>query len=347
MPRRRRTSWWTRRGSYLLVVAAVLVTVAVVIAGMRLSPTRPDRPVTITTSEWAPYVGQDLPGGGPLARMVELVLAQQGYQATVEFTTWDLALARAGQGQAFAAFPLVESAERSRALLASDPLVDFEYVLFHDTTRPAPDVDEAADLGALQVAGIAGYDYWPALDDAVGEYVLFDTSAEAFAALAEGQVDLVAEGRVAGEALLRGGDLDVDSHRFVPLEGDDEWLRSTQSLRLFVAADADGRNLLENFNEALAAIRGTPEYRTLVASLEPSDTGQRVRLDAVDGSPVLLLDADGNTLAVLPRGSRATVLEWPELADAADDLRVRVKVTSGPGTGRVGHVDLAALELEA
>ncbi|TXK10594.1 amino acid ABC transporter substrate-binding protein [Microbacterium saccharophilum] len=348
MPKRRRASWWTRRGGYLLVVAAVLATVAVVIAGMRLSPTKPDRPVTISTADWAPYVGEDLPGGGPLAALVRLVLAQQGYQASVDFTTWDLALSRARQGQALAAFPLVASRERAATLLASDPLVDFEYVLFRDTSLSAPDVDEASDLGELRVARIAGYDYWPALDDAVGQYVEFDTSADAFRALAEGAVDLVAEGRVAGETLLNSPELDLDAARFAPLDGDASWLRSTESLRLFVAADADGRRLIEDFNRALADVRLTPEYRALTSSLASEKSGQTVRLDALDGSPVVLQNEAGETLAVLPRGSSAVVLEWPEVfgVTASAALPTRVKITSGPGRGKVGLVDLALIEME-
>jgi len=348
MPRRRRASWWTRRGSYLIVVAAVLATVAVIFAGMRLTPTRPDRPVTISTAEWAPYVGEDLPGGGPLAVIVRLVLAKQGYQAAVDFTTWDLALARTRQGQALAAFPLVASTEREATLLASDPLVEFEYVLFHDTARPTPEVAAPSDLSGLRVARIAGYDYWPALDAAVSEYVEFDTSAEAFGALAAGEVDLVAEGRIAGETLLSGDGLHLDATRYAPLDGDAEWLRSTEALRLFVAADAEGRRLIEGFNTALAEIRTSPEYRTLISSLDSAETGQTVRLDGADGHPVLLHGPAGQTLAVLPRGTRAIVLEWPESvgATAGADLMAQVKVTTGPGRGRVGLVELGLMELE-
>lgn len=346
MSPRRRTSWWARRGSYIIVLAAVLATVAVVIAGIRLSPTRPDRPITIATAEWAPYVGEDLPNGGPLARIVQLTLAREGYRATVDFSTWDLALGSARQGQAFAAFPLVASEERDAGFVYSDPLVEFEYVLFHDTTQQLPSLEDASALADLRVARIAGYDYWPELDEAVGEYLEYDTSAAAFSALAAGEVDIVPEGRLAGQALLMSPDLGLDATRFLPIEGDAPWLRSTQALHLLVADTSSGRALVRDFNESLGAVKETPEYRSLVASLQPATTSEQVVIGMPDGSVAALLDEAGGRVATLPRGTRATVLTWPEDDGSTEaELLVQVKVTSGPARGQVGYVDLTAIEL--
>ncbi|MFW6599201.1 substrate-binding periplasmic protein [Propionibacteriaceae bacterium Y2011] len=349
MPTRRRRPFLGGRGNLLLVAAAVLVTVAVVIAGMRLSPTRPPRPILLATGSWAPYVSPDLPDGGPVAQIVALAMAKEGYRAEVQFTTWELALARTTQGQTFGAFPLVASQARDADFLRSDPLVEFEYVLFHDTSRPTPQVTRAEDLADLRVAKITGYDYWPELDRAVGEYVPYASSAEAFLALSRGEVDLVPEGRRAGEALLRSATLDVDATRFAQLPGDQPWLRSTQGLHLYVAKDSEAAELLAGFNRSLAELRSTAEYRDLVDALEPPVAGEEVDLIGVGDQAPRLVDESGATIAVLPRGTRATVLEWPtgtgRGAPGDGTLWVRVKVTSGPGSGRVGLVDLAGVEL--
>lgn len=330
-------------------MAAVLATLAVIIAGIRLSPTRPDRPITIATAEWAPYVSDDLPHSGPIAHIVQLTLAQQGYRATVDFSTWNLALSRAGQGQAFAAFPMVASAERDAEFLRSDPLMEFEYVLFHDTTRPLPDLGEATALADLNVARIAGYDYWPELDEASGDYVEYDTSEAAFLALEAGDVDLVPEGRLAGEALLLSPDVALDAARFVPVDGDEPWLHSTQGLHLLVADDGAGAALIKDFNESLARVKRTPEYRAAIASLTSPRGNHEVRVARTEGSLPLLVDEDGVAIAMLPVGTRAAVLTWPDSVGSgvtsAGPLRAEVKVTSGPARGRVGFVDLARIEL--
>lgn len=329
-----------------LAVSALLIGAMVILAGLTLDPARPARPVIVTTSDWAPYVGRDLPDHGPVADMVRLVMTEAGYQPTVQFMPWEQALEQARRGQAFAAFPLVASADRDTDFLLSDPLVTFEYVLFYDQTRPRPAVNNAADLADLRVASIAGYDYWPELDAAVGEYTPFETSIEAFRALADGEVDLVPEGQHAGFAVATDPALPYEASRFTVLEGRGEVFSSTQDLHLLVSRGRDGSTLLDSFNTALARVQDTPEYTSLLASLDGLTGGQQVRLAGAAGELVRLVDEKGGLVTVLPRGSTAQVLTWPELpTDQEEGVSVEVKVTSGPGLGLVGMVGLQDLEL--
>lgn len=108
----------------------------------------------------------------------------------------------------------------------------------------------------------------------------------------------------------------------------------------------DGSTLLDSFNTALARVQDTPEYTSLLASLDGLTGGQQVRLAGAAGELVRLVDEKGGLVTVLPRGSTAQVLTWPELpTDQEEGVSVEVKVTSGPGLGLVGMVGLQDLEL--
>lgn len=350
MVRTRKTKVWIiRRTSYFIVAVATVLVLAVVITNTKLNPTRPDRPVIIATSDWAPYVGRDLPADGPLAEILRQVLASQGYDATVEYTSWDLALKRVDSGQALAAFPLVASEARADEFLASDPLVQFVYVLFYDTTRPPPVVNAPEDLRELRVARITGYDYWPELDHAVGTYVDYLSSAEAFRALAADEVDLVVEGNLAGQAVLSSSEVPLDGARFRVLEGEHPLLSSAQALHLFVAQDRASEDFLEGFNQALAEFQYTEAHNQLMRDLQTPSGARDVALVGVEDELPTLMDSTGRPVATLPRGSRAAVLSWPEGTGHGEvppaDLTVEVKVLDGPGQGRVGFVNLAELEL--
>ena len=180
----------------------MLACLLALVAWIRPTPVSPARPVVLMTGEWAPYVGADLPHGGPVTQMVSLALRQQGYEPDVRASSWQVATQTAQRGGAMRVFPLVGSRERAADFISSRPLASFQYVLFYDRTRLPQPPTSAADLHDLRVARIAGYDYWGALDDAVDGFVPFPTSRAAFEALARGEVDLVPEGLLPGQAVV-------------------------------------------------------------------------------------------------------------------------------------------------
>lgn len=237
-----------------------------------------------------------------------------------------------------AAFPLVASAERRADFLISDPLLNFEYGLFRDVTAgPAPVSLDA--LRSLRVAGIQGYDYWPELDAAVGKYVQFNTSEAAFAALARGEVDIVAEGTVAGNTILADPGFAVDAARFARIDA--PWASSQQSLHAMVARTSAGEEFLQEFNASLELHKSTPAYREAVQALSDAPTPDRVRL--VGSGSLVSVHLEGDEVLRVPRGCEGVVVAWPEQLD--EDASAKLKLTSGPARGRLGHVAIKDLEV--
>jgi ABC-type amino acid transport substrate-binding protein len=336
------------------VVAALALTAVLVVGQLREPRAAAPRPVLVASGSWAPFVGPDLPDGGPLVELVTEVLRSQGYSPEVGYTSWSLAERRARGGDAIGVFPLVGSAGRGEDLLRSDPLLDFEYVLFYDRSRPVPAVTAPADLGALRVGRIAGYDYWPELERAVPEFVEFPNSLDAFRALAAGEIDLLPEGLLSGNAVLADSALASDAQGFGHLDGPAPLVRSTQGLYFMMPRTPEAPALLRDFNTGLADFRTTDAYEAIVAGLTDGTAAERVSLvpAGTDGL-VELLEADGTPALLTPRGTRARVLEWPPAfvtgapaePDPDEPVLVRVKITNGPAVGRVFSVDARDLVL--
>jgi hypothetical protein len=368
---RERAGRLIRRSRFLRVLGPAFVVVVVVlgavwfVAGeLRESRATTPRPVLLASGAWAPFVGSDQAEGGPLAVLVTEVLRRAGFTPQVSYSSWPLAESRARTGEAIGAFPLVDSAARRADLLISDPLVEFEYVLFYDRSRPTPVVTSPADLAGLRIGRVAGYDYWPELEDAVPEFVEYPTSLRAFRALADGEIDLLPEGLLSGQAVLGSPQFAADAGAFSYLDGESPLVRSTEELYFMMRRSSESAAVMREFDAALASIRTTDAYAQIVEDLTAQGSSAEVELVPADeGGLVDLLSQDGALSLLATRGTRARVLTWPEEfvsavappvgaprpvssgREAAPAWLVEVKLLNGPAQGRVFWVDARAVVL--
>ncbi|WP_426246367.1 substrate-binding periplasmic protein [Nocardioides sp. LHG3406-4] len=336
------------------MVLLVLVAVVVTVVATRLSagPARPAKPVLVASGDWEPFVGPDLPDGGPVTRLVTEVLQRMGYAPEIGFTSWPLALQRTADTVVLGTFPFVGSDERREDFLLSAPLLDVDYVLFVRTGERASEIDEPEDLRALDVAHVAGYDYWTELEAAVPQFVEYASKEAAFAALAAGDVDVVPEGLLSGNAVLASGDFVGDSNEIESLNVGDNPLRgSTESLHLMLAPTDENRRLLAEFDRLLAEVRDSEFYDGVVQQVEGETADEEVILQPWrPGGHVVLRDGAGRYV-VTTTGTRARVLAWPAaFTEGAprpprEVIRIQVKVLSGPLTGRILAVDARSLQL--
>lgn len=321
-----------------LTVAALVFTGFLVIAfAIRGDRPAPVRPVAVLSGEWEPFVGADLPDGGPVAAIMADILQQAGFSAHLAFASWGAVDQRTAEGSVFGGFPLVASADRLERMLASDPLLSFDYVLFARAGSGLP--ASGGDLAALRVGGIAGYDYWDALAAAAGEIQRFDTTAEGFQALARGEIDLFAEGHTSGLVALRDPDLHLDASMFIAVPSQEPWARSTQSLHFMMPRRPASRDVLDRIDAAIAAVKKGPEYRQMLRAIGPGRGSETVVVRDAGTGLVPLGNPDGGNAGFTVPGTRGVVLEWPAGMDgaAADgpDARALVKLANGPNAGRI------------
>jgi polar amino acid transport system substrate-binding protein len=340
------------RGPVLVLVVVVIVAAVILAVGLRGSPVSPSRAVLVSSGDWAPFVGPELPHGGPVTELVVEVLNRSGYSPEVRYTSWSLAEEQVTSGASVGVFPLVGSQSRQADFLRSDPLIDFEYVLFYDRRDGEPRISSASDLSALRVGAIAGYDYWDELESAVSEFVGFGSALEGFQALADGRIDVLAEGLLSGQAVLNDPSFAGDAGDFGYLQDDKPLVHSTEGLYFMMAKTPEAASVMQEFNRVLAEMRQSKEYEDIVAELEPSAFREVTLTPAGTTGLVELLDKTGKLVLLAPQGTHAQVLTWPtEFAVSAGapprKILVEVKVTNGPAQGRVLYVDARALLLEA
>ncbi|WP_344454503.1 transporter substrate-binding domain-containing protein [Actinocorallia aurantiaca] len=338
-------------GPALALSAVFLVSTAIVVSDLRASPVSPVRPILVSSGSWAPYVGPELPKGGPMTELITEILKRAGYAPQVSYASWTLAREQVISGAAQGVYPLVKSTSRLDQFLSSDPLIEFEYVLFYDRSRGEPRVSSAAELSRLRVGGISGYDYWPELESTVRGLVEFNTAEEGFQALADGKIDLLAEGLLSGQATVADPSFPRDANDFDHLRDGGKLVHSVEGLHFMMPKTPEAAAVMRKFNEVLTAMRKGQEYKAIVAALQP-DAAQEVALEPVGGAGLAeLLDETGRTVLYAPRGTRAKVLAWPkeftEKADPAPErILVEVKIINGPASGRALYVDARALLLE-
>lgn len=341
---KKRTSTRSRIPSVLIGVVAILgafIVLYVMTTQLRAAPPKQKTPITISTAEWSPYIGPQLEDNGPWAKIISDVFQQIGYQPKFDFSTWDIAEEDVKTGASLAVGPVVDADYRNDFGVYSDEVMRFEYVLFGKKGPQLTRLGKGSNLEGAKVAKIEGYKYWSALEGSGAQFESFPTSVDAFNALARGDVDLVAEGKLAGEAVLRGRDFRYSAEDFEVLSNSEPFNSNIRGLHLFVSDLPESREILELFNEALKEYKDTSEYRDNVSAINSSKT--YANLNAPHGKAITIELQDNQKKLQVPRKSKVLVLDWPRPGENRD--WASVKVLNGPDSGIVGRVSVDDVEL--
>jgi polar amino acid transport system substrate-binding protein len=343
----------------VLVIVAVLALIAVVLTAF--SAGQPPRHVIVATGEWEPFVGADLPGYGPLARLLTTTMRRAGYEPVYEFGPWSEGLDRAARGEVFGTFPFIRTAEREERFAFSAPLVHSDYVLFYKLPGFRPDgidlaaITDPAELRQYDVGLVEGYQLWGDLPQLVDIAQTYDDIYAAFEALDRGEIDLLGEGRIVGEDVLQSPRARLDATHFAPIDDEGSWLRgSRQAFRLLTEPTGDKRQVLQQLGRALEELKEAGVYDDILGPLAEQGLRRAPDLVRIGAAVVTARDPRNGRRYLLPRGTRAAVVEWPPAyrdgwtgpASANDRLECRIKVLNGPQRGRVFVVAAEQVEFE-
>jgi polar amino acid transport system substrate-binding protein len=185
---------------------------ALALAGAAAAADAPRKTVELATTEWAPYIGQDLPEQGYVHVLVTRAFALSGYDARIRFYPWARALLLAREGKVAGLMPEYYDASRTREFAYSDPFPGGPVGFYarrdrHVKVPPSLATKPAAALATLKhlrFGVVRGYLNAPAFDAAPGlqrEEARDDLTN--LRKLYHGRVDAIVIDRHVAEYLLR------------------------------------------------------------------------------------------------------------------------------------------------
>ena len=222
-------------------------------------------PVLLATGEFAPYSGKELTDGGESTRLVTTLLRQAGYdEVKVDYLPWNRGYELTRNGLMTATYPYAWTSERAKLFYYSAPLHIDHLSWF---TYQGRDAVLDGKWQGLRVCIPAGWSTSHA-DEVIARFSLQlirpASLAQCLKMVALKRVELMPM----NDAVTADASMQIfgDPNYLQPLP----YFRQTDSFYLMVSRKApDGRELIERFNEALAASRASGHYDKLVPRSMP------------------------------------------------------------------------------
>lgn len=224
----------------------------------------------VTGGDYAPYTGEELPGGGLVTDLARRAFAQSGRQYAVRFMPWKRGYDGVVAGRFLATFPYVRTPEREREVLFSDPLIEVrQFVYMSNRTAMSFDGRPGGGSGGLDgfrgrtVCQPVGYALPPELEELAGQGQLTRQTPSDLGAcvrmVATGRADaFVIDEYSAAAAIARSGladDIRVSDRPYAVV-----------AFHLVVGRATPGAEAtLATFNDGLKALKAQGVYRELLA----------------------------------------------------------------------------------
>ncbi len=313
------------------------------------------KPINVVTGEWPPYSSEKESGYGLATKIVRAVLNDMGYEPQLSFLPFYLGYDLVKKGKIKATYPYFRNDVRLKAMYYSEPLIEVENVVFYikEKLPNAELINNPRQLDKYKIGFVKGYSYFEEARTGWKNTVEFKTELTAFKMLLNGKIDFLPATKEVGQAILRMHFNDVQ-HKFGYLPG----ITSKQHVYLIVSKQNPGNKAFINqFNASLKRIKTEGIYDQILDTHDLENGGTRlVRLNGLDSFPMIRAreNRDDDDAYILPRGTRAIVLQWSErflkkgkfkMYDEMFNL-TRVRIIEGPLKGKVLFVENMYIEFE-
>ncbi|WP_395458272.1 substrate-binding periplasmic protein [Azospirillum melinis] len=228
----------------------------------------------VTGSDYAPYTGDNLPGGGLVTDMVRRAFAVGGRRYDVRFMPWKRGYDGVVAGRFLATFPYIRTPEREREVLFSDPVMEVRQFVYLSNRSGMEfrgrTVGQAGDSGGLEdfqgrtICQPVGYALPAGLEAMVGQGRLTRQTPSDLGAcvrmVATGRADVLVIDEFSGAAAIqRSGladDIRVADRPFAVV-----------TLHLVVGRATPGaETTVADFNDGLKALKQQGVYHQLLLS---------------------------------------------------------------------------------
>ncbi len=155
--------------------------------------------IKILTTDWSPYVSQDMECYGFTAEVVCYAFLAAGHEVEFVFTSWGENEARIKKGAFLAAFPHKRTPARDKFARFSQPIAMSKDVFFYMKQSPQSiDFKNLADLKDYKIGGVQGYYNIAMLKKAGLQIDYASDPTTSFKKMYIGVVDLVPENEFVG-----------------------------------------------------------------------------------------------------------------------------------------------------
>jgi len=131
----------------------------------------------ITTGEWPPYIGEDLPEYGPVSAIIKQAFSLEGIEVQWKFYPWARAMLVAEDSQCDGTAVWASSKERQEKFFYSVPIISNQTHFLHLKSKPL-DWQTLDDLHNLLIGSTIGYFYGNEFQDATQRHDQCDPIAQ-------------------------------------------------------------------------------------------------------------------------------------------------------------------------
>lgn len=206
--------------------------------------------IYISSGEWPPFIGSDLPNYGFVGDIITRAFAEEGYKVKFEFLPWARAYAETKRGKYDATAIWMHSAEREVDFFYSLPVSQEEFVFFYRVKKSFY-WKTLTDLAPYRLGGVVAYSYGKELDSLLDSGVLAierdGLAAKNLEKLAKGRVDVVPEEKHIGYYLINQ---EIPHLKHLITHDKKPFLINNNYL-LFPKSNIESEKLLEIFNRGL------------------------------------------------------------------------------------------------
>lgn len=216
--------------------------------------------VLVSGDDYAPYADSKLPEGGMTTDLVKNAFAAVNTEIKIEWRPWARGLDETKHGMFAGTFPYLKTPEREKDFLYSDVVVKIQDRAFIKAGNNKIDFNNIPSLAGTTICLPLGWSASPKLIDMIKNEQIKTSRPKDISTCVKmvnaGRADYFVTDEAQGNAALKTGGVPAGSvvmAESAPL--------ADNSLYLIVGKGFSGaKDLLENFNKGLAAIRKNGSY---------------------------------------------------------------------------------------
>lgn len=224
--------------------------------------------VTISTGEWSPWAGKDLPKNGFVLHVVKEAFQNSGYDVEYKFYPWKRAYIMLERGNVQASAYWYPSEKRKEKCYYSNKLTEEKVVFFHKKSTSLNDWKTLEDLKEYKIGVTRGNTYtdkfWKLGDKGVLNFDVANTNLINFKKLVNDRVDIFPNPLIMGQKILQDNFSQDVAESIV---SNNKPLRSTTGHLIFSKSRDDAEKLLQAFNSGLQQLKESGLYDTYLQDL--------------------------------------------------------------------------------